>query len=318
MTPLSLVPEQARQKGIELWRTGRADHRRSARRQGERDDVSAAHVRRGSSGRARPRKAARRVSVPQEDRRQAAGPAGPGQSRWPRWTFGLFVAGDRSASLWSRSMSRPRSALAAGEAVGDAGFRVKQRRHPGHPADGPQARSTRSRSTRRRTGNAAGRRRGDPRAAAASTAGSRTRACRAGFPDTLVIDIVERKPAALWQDEERLSLIDSEGVVLDRVPVSADARPAAADRHGRQCPEPRRSSALLDKAPTLKAAAGVGDLGRPAPLGPAASSRARPSRLPEGDSRLPERRSPSSPRWTSRPACSAAASSASTCAFPAR
>ena len=40
------------------------------------------------------------------------------------------------------------------------------------------------------------------------------------FPDTLVIDIVERKPAALWQDEDRLTLIDSEGVVLDRVPVS--------------------------------------------------------------------------------------------------
>ena len=40
------------------------------------------------------------------------------------------------------------------------------------------------------------------------------------FPDTLVIDIVERKPAALWQDEDRLTLIDAEGVVLDRVPVA--------------------------------------------------------------------------------------------------
>ena len=40
------------------------------------------------------------------------------------------------------------------------------------------------------------------------------------FPDTLVIDIVERTPAALWQDEDRLTLIDAEGVVLDRVPVS--------------------------------------------------------------------------------------------------
>jgi cell division protein FtsQ len=35
-----------------------------------------------------------------------------------------------------------------------------------------------------------------------------------------VIGIVERKPAALWQDEDRLTLIDAEGVVLDRVPVS--------------------------------------------------------------------------------------------------
>ena len=39
------------------------------------------------------------------------------------------------------------------------------------------------------------------------------------LPDTLVIDIVERTPAALWQNNGRLALIDSEGVVLDRVPV---------------------------------------------------------------------------------------------------
>jgi cell division protein FtsQ len=39
------------------------------------------------------------------------------------------------------------------------------------------------------------------------------------LPDTLVIDIVERAPAALWQNEGQLALIDHEGVVLDRVPV---------------------------------------------------------------------------------------------------
>lgn len=39
------------------------------------------------------------------------------------------------------------------------------------------------------------------------------------LPDTLVIDIVERKPAALWQNEAGLTLIDEEGVVLDRVRV---------------------------------------------------------------------------------------------------
>ena len=39
------------------------------------------------------------------------------------------------------------------------------------------------------------------------------------LPDTLVIDIVERTPSALWQDKQQLSLIDSEGVVLDRVPI---------------------------------------------------------------------------------------------------
>lgn len=41
------------------------------------------------------------------------------------------------------------------------------------------------------------------------------------LPDGLVIDIVERTPAALWQNNAQLSLIDKTGVVLDRVPVSA-------------------------------------------------------------------------------------------------
>ena len=40
------------------------------------------------------------------------------------------------------------------------------------------------------------------------------------LPDTLVIDIVERKPAALWQDKGQLTLIDAEGVVLDKVAIS--------------------------------------------------------------------------------------------------
>jgi cell division protein FtsQ len=40
------------------------------------------------------------------------------------------------------------------------------------------------------------------------------------MPDTLVIDIVERKPAALWQGKEQLTLIDASGVVLDRVPIT--------------------------------------------------------------------------------------------------
>ena len=40
------------------------------------------------------------------------------------------------------------------------------------------------------------------------------------MPDTLVIDIVERKPAALWQGKDQLTLIDASGVVLDRVPIT--------------------------------------------------------------------------------------------------
>ena len=40
------------------------------------------------------------------------------------------------------------------------------------------------------------------------------------LPDTLVIDIVERTPSALWQNQQQLTLIDEAGVVLDRVPIS--------------------------------------------------------------------------------------------------
>lgn len=39
------------------------------------------------------------------------------------------------------------------------------------------------------------------------------------LPDQLVIDIVERKPAAVWQNKGQLSLVDSEGVVLAPVPL---------------------------------------------------------------------------------------------------
>lgn len=40
------------------------------------------------------------------------------------------------------------------------------------------------------------------------------------LPDTLVIDIVERRPTAIWQNAGRLSLIDEEGVVLEAVTVA--------------------------------------------------------------------------------------------------
>lgn len=40
------------------------------------------------------------------------------------------------------------------------------------------------------------------------------------LPDTLVVDIVERSPAAIWQHNNRLSLIDEQGVVLEPVTVA--------------------------------------------------------------------------------------------------
>lgn len=43
------------------------------------------------------------------------------------------------------------------------------------------------------------------------------------LPDTLVIDIVERTPTAIWQHDGQLALIDREGVVLE--PVKLEAMP---------------------------------------------------------------------------------------------
>ena len=37
------------------------------------------------------------------------------------------------------------------------------------------------------------------------------------LPDTLVVDIIERKAAAIWQNNQKLSLIDGKGVILDRL-----------------------------------------------------------------------------------------------------
>jgi cell division protein FtsQ len=37
------------------------------------------------------------------------------------------------------------------------------------------------------------------------------------LPDTLVVDIVERKPAAIWQHNQQLSLVDAKGIILDKV-----------------------------------------------------------------------------------------------------
>jgi cell division protein FtsQ len=71
------------------------------------------------------------------------------------------------------------------------------------------------------------------------------------LPDTLLIDVVERTPAAIWQDNGQLTLIDANGVLLE--PVEPDAIPdlplvigPGADRQ-----EPNYQ-ALLAAAPAMK------------------------------------------------------------------
>ena len=71
------------------------------------------------------------------------------------------------------------------------------------------------------------------------------------LPDTLLVDIVERTPAAVWQDQGHLTLIDKDGVLLD--PVAADAIPDLPLMIGpgadKQAPA---YQALLAAAPALK------------------------------------------------------------------
>jgi cell division protein FtsQ len=71
------------------------------------------------------------------------------------------------------------------------------------------------------------------------------------LPDTLVVDIVERKPSAIWQHNQKLSLIDAKGVVLE--PVKLNAMPELplligkdANRHAVALHD------LMERAPALK------------------------------------------------------------------
>jgi cell division protein FtsQ len=209
--------------------------------------VSAAHVRRGASGRSRPKKPAR-VSVPKKLASKL--PVEQAEAnRMAAWAFGLFVFAIVGVALVALDVPN-KLGRAAGEAVGDAGFRVKSL-------------------------DVQGIKRMDPRPVYEIAIDQKTTAMplvdvtdirkrllefgwvkdarvSRRFPDTLVIDIVERRPAALWQDEDRLTLIDAEGVVLDRVPVAqmpdlplligpgANAQAVPLER-------------LLAQAPTLKA-----------------------------------------------------------------
>jgi cell division protein FtsQ len=71
------------------------------------------------------------------------------------------------------------------------------------------------------------------------------------LPDTLVVDIVERTPTALWQDSDRLALIDADGVVIDRVPVTQMPDLPLLIGPGANLRGPQLDR-LLDAAPTIQ------------------------------------------------------------------
>ena len=209
--------------------------------------MGAAHVRRGGGARtagrkptrvAVPKKLARKLSVEQAKANRLAG-----------WAFGLFVTAIAIVSLVALDVPG-KLALAAGEAVGDAGFRV---------------RSVAVRGTQRMDPKPIYRIALDQRTTAlplVDVDAIRERLLAYGwvkdarvsrrYPDTLVIDVVERTPAALWQDGKRLTLIDAEGNVLDKVAVTRMPDlpllvGTGANSHARAL------DALLVKAPTIKA-----------------------------------------------------------------
>lgn len=71
------------------------------------------------------------------------------------------------------------------------------------------------------------------------------------LPDTLVVDIVEREPVAVWQHGGRLALIDMTGAVLDAIDPSAmpDLPLVVGPRANLQTANLTR---LLDNTPALK------------------------------------------------------------------
>jgi cell division protein FtsQ len=82
------------------------------------------------------------------------------------------------------------------------------------------------------------------------------------LPDTLVIDVVERDPAAVWQNNGQLMLIDHKGVLLDEVPPHAIPRLPLVIGEGANAQEPayqRLIAAAPALRPMVKAATWVGN-----------------------------------------------------------
>ena len=207
--------------------------------------MSAARVRRGAPQ--RQRKAAPRVTVPKNitnripvDEKRV--------NRWAGIAFGLFLALIAAVVLVALDVPA-RAMTATGEAIGRAGFTVKR-------VDVVGLKNMDSAPVYRIAL--------DQRSMAmplVDVEGIRQQLLRYGWvkdarvsrrlPDTLVVDIVERTPAALWQDRERLALIDSDGVVIDRVPVTQMPELPLLVGPGANL-QGRELNALLAAAPTLK------------------------------------------------------------------
>ncbi|HEV2593986.1 MAG TPA: cell division protein FtsQ/DivIB [Sphingomicrobium sp.] len=218
--------------------------------------MSAAHVRRGTAARAKtkkpgkvavPKKFAKRLPVDQARANKIAG-----------IVFGTFIIAISGVALIALDIPA-KAERAAGTAVGHAGFMVSGYQITGiNHMNRKLVDAVVADELHRATSES-----GADKAPQALVNVSEIRQRLLGYgwvkdarvsrrlPDTLVIDIVERTPAALWQNQGELALIDSEGVILDRVPV--DKMPdlplligPGANGHERQL------NRIMMEVPTLK------------------------------------------------------------------
>ncbi len=213
--------------------------------------MSSAKIARGSGSRPKPKSAGRSVSTRKSAKPGAldALPVSAETVKRVSWYILLGMIGAVALALLSVFQVPQLVGTAAGEAIGEAGFAVKSVEIKG--------------LNRMERLNVYAVALDQPSMAMPLVDLDETRArmLQLGYvadarvsrrwPDTLVVDIVERTPAAVWQHNQRLSLIDKDGVVLEPVRLEAMPElplvigPAANTRAG-------HLDRLLSGAPQLK------------------------------------------------------------------
>ena len=207
--------------------------------------MTAARVRRGAAPRAR--KPAPRVTVPKKIAKRI--PVSEARiNRWAAIAFGLFLALIAAVVLVALDVPH-RAIVSLGEAIGRAGFTVKRVDVVGirHMDSAPVYQiALDQRSMAMPLVDVS-----DIREQLLKFGWVKDARVSRRLPDTLVVDIVERTPAALWQGPDQLALIDSDGTVIDRVPVTPMPDLPLLIGPGANLHE-RDLNDLLDAAPTLK------------------------------------------------------------------
>lgn len=218
--------------------------------------MSAAHVRRGGAGRARAKKPSK-VAVPKKIAKRL--PVNHARAnKMAGLVFGAFMLAIALVVLVALDIPA-KAERAAASTVGHAGFMVSGYQIVGLNHMNRSLIDGVVTDELRRAADEAGTDKAPQALVNASEI--RERLLKFGWikdarilrrlPDTLVIDIVERKPAALWQSQGRLALIDSEGVVLDRVPVDQMPDLPLLIGPGANAEEEELSRLMAD-VPTLK------------------------------------------------------------------